>query len=60
MKKYQKPECEVVLLTAKTVMQGITYASGEQGEHVNPDPIDIPPGSELSNHSSIWDEEEEI
>lgn len=54
-----KPETDIVLLTAPAVMQGVTVASGEQGPIVNHDPIDPTPGGALTNHSSLWDEEDE-
>lgn len=54
-----KPETDIVLLMAQAVMQGVTVTSGEQGGHVNPDPINPNPGGELTNHSSFWDEEDE-
>ena len=58
MKKYQKPETEIVwLTTAETVMQVIVTSggSGKVGGEDNPDDPD------LANHNSIWDawEEEE-
>ena len=52
-----KPETDIVLLTAQSVMQGVTVASGEQGPPVNPDPIDPTPGGALTNHSNLWDDE---
>ena len=59
MRTYMKPETDIVLLTAPAVMQGVTVASGEQGPIVNHDPIDPTPGGALTNHSSLWDEEDE-
>ena len=59
MRTYMKPETEIVLLTAQAVMQGVTETSGGQGPPVNHDPIDPTPGGELTNHTSLWDEEDE-
>lgn len=59
MKTYERPVTDIVLLTCgEEILQGVDIQSGQQGPPVIDDPVNPDPGSELSNKSSLWDEEE--
>ena len=53
LKKYQKPETEIVLLSASHgIMQGVETTSGGSG-NVGGDPDDE--GGDLANHHYLWE-----
>ena len=60
METYQKPITEIVLVTTNELMQGVVVTSGSEGSGVIDDPVNPDPGTELSNHSYLWDEEDDI
>ena len=62
MRTYQKPETDIILISASNVMQGIIEVSGQNGPIVDPDnPIIDPndPNGGLVNHNKLWDELED-
>lgn len=52
MKTYQKPETEIVILSASQVVMQVIETSGGSGNVGGKDNPDDP---DLANHNSIWD-----
>ena len=58
MKTYQKPATDIVLLNIQeALLDGVVIKSGQEGPPVIDDPVNPDPGTELTNHSYLWEED---